>query len=82
MSERIDPEFLRESEPPEPKPTPTPTPTPDEAESDFGGTQVSQGASGLTNAETSGGGADGVPDTPDDVAEPYVSDTDSTHRQG
>jgi hypothetical protein len=93
VSERIDAEYLREPDSSDADPKPgdgqepivpnaDPAPDADEGEPDFGGTQVSQGASSLQNAETSAGGADGVPDTPDDVAEPYVSDTDATHRQG
>lgn len=34
--------------------------------------QVSEGASGFGSAETSLGGADAVPDTPDGVAEDYT----------
>ena len=36
------------------------------------GGQVSSASSSFENAETSGGGADAVPDTPDDVAEDYT----------
>ena len=34
--------------------------------------ELSAGGSGIQDAETSGGGADAVPDTPDGVAEDYT----------
>ena len=36
-------------------------------ENQAGSRQPSEGPSGLSNAESSGGGADAVPDTPDNV---------------
>ncbi len=49
-------------------------PDPEESNRDDSSTdgQVSSGSSSFENAETSGGGADAVPDTPDDVAEDYT----------
>ena len=44
---------------------------PEQDDASTGG-QVSSASSSFENAETSGGGADAVPDTPDGVAEDFT----------
>lgn len=48
------------------------TAMPAPAQSSSGGGQASEAGSGFSEVETSAGGADAVPDTPDDVPENYT----------